>query len=246
MKFKNFSKIIFGVAGLTAVSLQAQANAISYSDSFAFAQKSISDTTDDSTAVTYKSPNELIYLPLFDASLGTLTDVEITFQTVWSFSSTFKATDPLGSIIGTGGAGTASTDMRVRLVDPKDVNGKNTVERIKTVSNNNCLEYANSCRDNDNLGGDFSGVLDWTGGLTVADFIGTGDLKFSMYRNMTADLTTCYYNDTCFQKNRLNNWGGDVTVNYTYSAAVPEPSTIALMGMGLAGLGAGRLRKRKR
>jgi hypothetical protein len=245
VNFRNLSTILLGVAGMTAFSLQAQANTISYSDSFAFNQKSISDTTNDSTAEALKSPNQLIYIPLFDDSLGALTDVEISFQSAWSFSSTFKATDPLGTIIGTGGAGTASTDMRVRLVDPKDINGKNTVDRTKVVSTNNCLLYANSCRDNDNLSGDFSGSLDWTGGLALADFIGIGDLKFSMYRNMTADLTACYYNDTCFQKNRLNNWAGDITVNYTYSAAVPEPSTLALMGLGLAGFGAGRLRKRK-
>jgi hypothetical protein len=244
VNLKKLSHMALGIIGLTTFGLQAEASVLSYSDSFVFAQRQVSDTTNNANAVN-KASAQAFYIPLFDASLGELSDVEILFDSRWSFSSTFGASDPLGKIINTGGAGTSSTDMRVRLVDPKTANGKNTVERIKEVSSNNCLKYALKCRDNTALAGDFSGSLNWGNGLSLADFIGIGDLKFSMYRKMSADLTACYYNDTCFQKNRLNNWAGNVSVNYTYTAAVPEPSTVALMGLGLAGLGAGRLRKKK-
>lgn len=245
MKTTRLFKTGAAILGLAALALQAEAGVIksdSHTGNFAYNQAAVSDTVLDSNAVTLKSPNELIYIPMFDSSLGTLVDVEINFLTSWSFSSTFRATDPYGNFIGTGGSGRSSTDMRVRLVDPKTADNKNTVERIKVVERNNCNEYSNSCRDNDNLSGDFNGSLDWASGLTLNDFIGTGDLKFSMYRNMLAKLTTCGFNDTCVQRNRQNNWGGSVTVNYKYD--VPEPSTLALLSLGLIGLGAGRLKKR--
>ncbi len=242
MKISKFLKASAAILGLASIALQAEASVIqSHSGSFAYDEVTVTDKVYDLEAVTQKSPNELIFLPMFDSALGTLMDVEILFDTAWSFSSTFRASDPYGAIIGTGGAGKSSTDMRVRLVDPKTSDNKNTVERINVVEKNNCSANDTLCRDNDNLSGDFSGSLDWAAGLTLDDFIGTGDLKFSMYRNMLAKLTSCGYGDSCFQKNRNNNWSGTVTVNYTYN--VPEPSTLVLMGLGMAGLGASRLRK---
>lgn len=243
MKVIKRLKAGLAILGLATMALQAEASMMqSHTDSFSYAQASVSDSILDLNNASYKSPNELIFIPMFNSALGELVDVEILFNTSWSFSSTFRATDPYGQIIGTGGAGRSVTDMRVRLVDPKTADGKNTVEKNKVVEKNNCNANNTLCRDNDNLSGNFSGSLDWAGGLTLADFIGSGDLKFSMYRNMLARLTSCGYNDSCVQRNRRNNWSGSVTVNYTYS--VPEPTTLALLGLGLAGLGASRLRKR--
>lgn len=215
----------------------AQASLLSYSDSFAFNQTTLKDTRVDLSAVTATATRNF-FIPLFDTALGNLTDVQILFDTSWSFSSTVQAKDPLGKLIGSHATGTSKTDMRVRLVQPKNASNKNTVERVRQVQHNHCLDNINVCRDNVDLSGIFSGSLDWTTGLALGDFLGTGDLKFSMFRKMSADLTACGYNDTCFQKNRRNNWGGNLTVNYFYDAvSVPEPPALLLMGLGLLGLG---------
>jgi hypothetical protein len=169
VKIRKLFKSGAAILGLATIAIQAEASIMqTHSDSFAYAETTITDNVFDFDAVTEKSPNELIFIPLFDSALGNLVDVEILFNTAWSFSSTFRATDPYGQIIGTGGAGRSFTDMRVRLVDPKTSDNKNTVERIKVVENHNCTANNTVCRDNDNLSGNFSGSLDWANGLTLA------------------------------------------------------------------------------
>jgi threonine dehydrogenase-like Zn-dependent dehydrogenase len=76
----------------------------------------------------------------------------------------------------------------------------------------------------------------------MEDFIGSDPLQIKVERKLISSVIRCGTNDECRQKNTNNGWSGTVYVNYTY--AVPEPSTLMLLGMGLIGLGAGRMRKR--
>ncbi len=90
---------------------------VSDSDGFAFAQAGIVD--DQLSGLAERQNVKAFFLPMFDESLGDLLDVEILFNTSWSFSSTFRSTDPRGRTQGTGGPGTSTNDLRVRLAIPK-------------------------------------------------------------------------------------------------------------------------------
>ncbi|MCU7875709.1 MAG: PEP-CTERM sorting domain-containing protein [Candidatus Thiodiazotropha sp. (ex Lucinoma borealis)] len=234
---------------LCAVSVTVNATIISTIDmgSFHFDSINLVDTmigrdTEGTNKRTVRSDNQIVTLDRFDGSLGDLVDVDIWFESDWSLGSIVHAQDKRHRIRTASGAGKSISRQAVRLIDPN-----REVERNREVVRSSCRSLT-SCTDQDYEIGSFDGIFDLSN-FNLSDFIGTDDLRFNVVRTLIADLTLCGSRDSCYQKNTLNAWGGDLFVSYTYNTqeehSVPEPSSLALLGLGLLGFGASRLRQKK-
>ncbi|MEJ2460162.1 MAG: choice-of-anchor E domain-containing protein [Candidatus Thiodiazotropha sp.] len=184
---------------------------------------------------TSNTQRQKLALDRFDASLGTLLDVDIWFESDWSLGSRVNSVDPRYNKTASA-RGRSASKQRIRLLDPN-----------KEVAANNEVLWS-SCNDKSSCSattltsGLFNDSFD-LGTFTLADFIGSDALDFRVVRILESDLRRCGPFDFCSHENFNNAWSGTVHVNYTYS--VPEPTTLALMGLGLVALGAGRLRRFK-
>jgi hypothetical protein len=174
-------------------------------------------------------------LSRFDASLGTLVDVAIWFDSNWSLGSTVDSVDPRGNKVAKA-KGRSASKQRIQLLDPNK----------EVVANNEVLwsscNDVPSCTASSLTSGLFNDSFD-LGAFSLADFIGNDALDLSVVRRLESDLRQCGNKDFCAHENFDNAWSGNIYVSYTYN--VPEPASIALFGLGLAGLGANRIRRRK-
>lgn len=242
----DFKRLILGIGLLAASTLgtSAQATIMTVGDSAAFSFSSYDglydrDARNAANGEYFTRNRQILDLTLdrFDASLGSLLDVDIWFESTWSLSSTVDSVDPRNGNRVASARGRSVSRQRVRLMDPNN----------EVVASNEFL--ASSCNDRPscsattNDSGLFNGSFD-LGAFSLADFIGSDALDIRVVRLLDSDLRGCGGFDFCSHENSNNAWSGTVHVDYTYN--VPEPSTLLLMGLGLGGIGASRLRRTKR
>lgn len=242
----KISKFLTGIGLLTSLVLGSAAHAgimtDTHSGSFNFNSYNYLVDRDAEAGAGHRSQlvnSQRVSIDRFDASLGTLLGVEISFESEWSLTSTVNAYDTRFGNFLTVGRGKSVSNQQIRLIDPfREIQRNNEVER------STCRDRP-TCRDSDTASGSFNGAFALTD-FSLSDFIGIDPLDFRVIRTLTADLYNCGGNDThdsCWQKNSNNAWGGDIHVAYTYS--VPEPASLALLGLGLIGIGASRMKREK-
>ncbi len=241
MDIKKFL-LIAGVLAVSTIGNPAHA-ALTTGDSASFSFASLDGLIDRNTGrnnngnhiFAKNTQRRNLSLDRFDASLGTLLDVDIWFESNWSLSSSVDSVDPRTGNRVAVARGRSASKQRIRLIDP-----------FREVAANNEVLWSScndrpECEATSTSSGLFNGSFG-LGAFTLDDFIGSDALDFRIVRRLESDLRWCGAYDFCSHENSNNAWSGDIHVSYTY---VPEPSTLVLMGLGLAALGAGRTRGQK-
>ena len=192
--------------------------------------------------------DETIQFNLFDTSMGTLTDVDLTIDSDYAFS-----------LEGFGGP-PPKTDYDFESTYSLEIDFDNTgVTEVfdETLTGSSCTSPPPGppptfCEtDTMNSSGMFDDDLFALLGLSLSDFEDSGGTFDMALSTMTVEGMDCV-GVTRFC-NTTNTWSGDVHLTYTYEpntyepnlVAIAEPGTLALFGSGLAGLGF-LLRRRKR
>lgn len=245
MKFNVKASLVAGAMALTGLASSANAAVISYTEAFSFGSTSLTDTTNDGSAVT-DTASQSFDVAGFDSSLGTLTDVFIFFDTDWSLQAMVESFDDDDYFVNKAKAkGAASTEMTVTLTNPVGASEDKIRSRVASCSDTSLFWSDAECTETDNASGNFNDVLDLSS-ISLTSFIG-GMLEFEVTRSLTAALTKCGHDDVCSLTNTNNEWGGELVVAYQYdeastgpSASVPEPAILAVFGLGLLGFSAAR------
>ena len=227
VKFLKSAVIAAMFAGLVSV---ANAGSITYTGTVANGQPNFT------TAVLSDVPLK------FDASLGTLDSVVVTYA----------------------GRGTASYDVRNNGGSDMNVNYNGEIS-ARLISSDSALT---GLLANDsvvvNFGTGFGaanrvsiaagttttfGAYDLSTGNTVSRtytgndkslFIGSGSLGLSGFAEQDDTVTT----SGDYTGTKTSSFGMDVTVTYNYTVTpVPEPSSLALVGLGIAGVVVARRRR---
>jgi len=228
VKFLKSAVIAAMFAGLVSV---ANAGSITYTGTVANGQPNF--TTPVLSDVPLK----------FDASLGTLDSVVVTYA----------------------GRGTASYDVRNNGVSAMNVNynGEISAKLISSDSALTALLATDSvivnfgtgfgAANRVSIGGGATttfGTYDLSTGNTISRtytgssdknlFIGSGSLGLSGLTEQDDTVTT----SGDYTGTKTSSFGMDVTVTYNYTVApVPEPSSLALVGLGIAGVVVARRRR---
>lgn len=189
-------------------------------------------------------------LDLFDSNLGTLTQVDVLFESWMSNVITIDNDASAGNVRGEVDTEVYLTNWSIAGTVGNTTHGLNTNTGWQAVGADDAID------PNDPLG---SGPDEYQSGTLTDDFAGAGGDSWTFTTDLaqwqgvgdiTADLSTFTWTTFSRQGGGAgetlydNNVRGKVTVTYTYTPnPIPEPATIALFGVGLIGV-AGISRKK--
>ena len=238
------------------------ATVITYSDTFSTTASANNSTYGSYTSAT-STVTDAVNLQGFDASLGTLTDVSISFTSSWNFNASVTAQDTYSEYstysyaCGTGGSwwsgyytyyctgynyyndtyGSVSSysDLTVDLIDPSS-----STTHLSASLSSSCSVSSSYCSDFDSTGNSiFNQTLDLSG-IDINAFVKpAGDTIDLNFINDKSFSLYCDYNDNgdyCVGSS-YGSWSGSVSIAYNYvEHNVSEPGVLALLSMGLIGL----------
>lgn len=240
----NTLKRLLSVAAFGTCAFNATAGLVTDSTNFNFGSISFYD-------YSFGSPNSLsaehsrsqyLFLDGFDSSLGTLTGVNISFQSQYNLSAKVSATDVYDAWLhtdSTSGTARAASTMTVDLINPNGPTS-NTYRSVTTGCSNSSYSYP-SCSSTNTSSSYFNDSIN-VSGIDFSQFLDT-TVTLKIDQLLSALITSCDSDSKCYGWSTNNQWTGNVSVAYTFSeftASVSEPGTLALLGLGLVGLGISR------